>query len=128
MGIKELVIESHQNAVDHGWWEGERNFGEQIALMHSELSEVLEEFRNKRDYTEVYFTHKGESPCNPVHFENQINKECDQRKPEGIPIEFADVLIRIFDTCGKYGIDLEEAVKIKMEYNKHRPYRHGKKI
>ena len=107
--ISNLIKESHDNAVEHGWWdtEAERNFGEQIALMHSELSEVLEDYRNGKGFNEFYY--EGKKPC-------------------GIPVEFADTLIRIFDTCGRYGIDLEEAIKIKMEYNKTRPYKHGKKI
>jgi hypothetical protein len=48
-------------------------------------------------------------------------------KPEGIPIELADCIIRIFDYCGKEGINIEEAIRIKHEYNKTRPYRHGGK-
>jgi hypothetical protein len=37
-------------------------------------------------------------------------------------------VIRIFDACGRYGIDLEQAIRAKMEYNKNRPYKHGKKF
>jgi NTP pyrophosphatase (non-canonical NTP hydrolase) len=55
-------------------------------------------------------------------------QECEHGKPEGIPIELADVIIRICDTCGQYGIDLDRAIRLKMEYNKTRPYKHGKKI
>lgn len=40
----------------------------------------------------------------------------------------ADCIIRICDTCGKYGIDLEKAIEIKMSYNKNRPYKHGKEF
>jgi len=39
-----------------------------------------------------------------------------------------DVIIRIFDICGYYGIDIAEAIKIKHSFNKNRPYRHGGKI
>ena len=35
----------HQNAKAKGWWDDERNDGEAIALMHSELSEALEVLR-----------------------------------------------------------------------------------
>lgn len=48
-------------------------------------------------------------------------------KPEGVPSELADVVIRIADMCGLYGIDLEAAIIEKMAYNKSRPYRHGGK-
>lgn len=48
-------------------------------------------------------------------------------KPEGIPIELADAIIRILDYCGYAGIDIDAAISQKHEYNKSRPYRHGGK-
>ncbi len=42
--------------------------------------------------------------------------------------ELADCCIRIFDYCGSRKIDLEKALLKKIEYNKTRPYRHGKKF
>lgn len=41
--------------------------------------------------------------------------------------ELADICIRVFDLCGSRGIDLESAIREKMEYNKSRPYKHGGK-
>jgi hypothetical protein len=41
--LNEFAKEIHQNAVEHGWWDTKRTFGEIIALCHSELSEALEE-------------------------------------------------------------------------------------
>ena len=49
-------------------------------------------------------------------------------KPEAVAEELADCCIRIFDYCGARGVDLEKALLKKMEYNKTRAYRHGKKF
>lgn len=107
MTITKLMERAHETAVAKGWWDEERSLGEQIALQHSELSEVLEEWRDGRGVNEVYLDEGG--------------------KPCGIPIEYADVLIRIADTCQHYGIDLGAALCAKMAYNKTRPHRHGGK-
>lgn len=107
IGINELAKEIHENAVEHGWWDEKRGFPEVLALIHSEVSEALEEYRNGRSASEVYAGSGG--------------------KPEGIPIELADVIIRILDFCGYAGIDIEHAIRQKHEYNKSRPYRHGGK-
>lgn len=110
--VREWMRVSHEVATEKGWWETERNFGEQIALMHSELSEALEEYRDNH-------------PVDDIRWEPNKTGEL---KPEGIVVEFADVLIRIFDTCERYGMPLSEALAIKTAYNKLRPYRHGGKV
>ena len=43
--FNELSVDVNAIAVEHGWWEKDRNDGEMIALMHSELSEALEGLR-----------------------------------------------------------------------------------
>lgn len=108
--LRVLMRKAHETAVSKGWWDDGRTFGDTIALAHSELSEALEEFRNKRRPDEMY---RGGA---------------DGLKPEGIAVEFADVLIRLFDTSEHWGIPLIEALNEKMAYNRSRPVRHGGKV
>lgn len=106
--IGELVRISHEMAKLKGWWENmDRNVPEQLALMHSEISEALEEFRAGNGMTEVHY-----GPGNPP-------------KPEGFGIEIADLFVRAADTCGRYGIDLEACLRTKMLFNLTRPWRHN---
>ena len=46
MTIKEWQKVTHENAVKHGWYESERPIPELLCLLHSEISEALEAFRN----------------------------------------------------------------------------------
>ena len=122
--IKDLTKQAHDNAVLHGFYEKEPSFGDLISLIHSELSEALEEHRNGYHPTETYYNNTCEYDCMP--FADCENCCKVTAKKEGIPSELADVVIRVFDMCGHYGIDLEAAIIDKMEYNKTRPYKHGR--
>ena len=42
LNMNMFAKEVHENAVNHGWWDEERSFGELIALCHSELLQVRE--------------------------------------------------------------------------------------
>jgi len=104
--LNDFRDECFKTATEHGWHEKERTVGEFLMLMVTELAEAMEEYRNNKEISEVYVV---------------------DSKPEGIPIELADVIIRIMDFCGLHDIDIDLAVKVKMAYNETRPYRHGGK-
>lgn len=123
--LNELAKEIHENAVEHGWWDEPRSFGEIDALCHSELSEALEEHRDGRPMVYVLDL-SGDDNVVP-RLEEDIDK-FNGRKPEGVAVEMADCIIRILDWCGKEGIDIDKIIRLKMEYNKTRPYRHGGKL
>nr|DAG17395.1 MAG TPA: hypothetical protein [Caudoviricetes sp.] len=99
MTITEWAKEIHENAVKHGWWETKRSTGEVIALIHSELSEALEEARDNRPMMYVLGPN-GEKICTPCYFNG--------RKPEGIAVELADAVIRVLDMAEHVGMPLQD--------------------
>lgn len=130
MNINELAQEIHKNAVEHGWWERNRDFPEIAALIHSEVSEAVEEWRNGKPL--LYFrveTEQADGTVVPECRTDDGDGDYQRRglKPEGIAAELADAVIRILDYAAAVGIDIDEVIMAKHAYNKDRPYQHGGK-
>lgn len=102
--LRKLQEDINQTARNKGWWDKAVNWGEQIALMHSELSEALEAYR--------------------------VGNPPDDKIPEfsGMEAEFADVIIRILNVAQQENLDVIGAMVAKAEMNKTREYKHGGKI
>ena len=103
MTIKQLQVICHQLATDKGFWEGDRNMGELLMLIVSELGEALEALR--KDKRQIKY---------------------NDWKKDTFEDELADVAIRLFDLAESEGINLTWQIKQKLEYNKTRPPKHGK--
>lgn len=132
ISLNDFAREVHVNAVKHGWWEQEAPFAQIIALCHAELSEALEEEREGNP--SIYYICpddgqkcKCDGKTTRCGWEDEMPDACKADGPQGKVIELVDCILRILDYCNKEGIDIEQALEIKHEYNQGRPYKHGGK-
>jgi len=101
-GIKKGIEICHGAAVQGGWWtdletgkKKERNKGELLCLIHSEVSEAMEGARK-----------------------NLMDDKLKDRPME--EVELADVIIRILDYAGGFDLDVGGALLEKIAFNAQR--------
>jgi NTP pyrophosphatase (non-canonical NTP hydrolase) len=124
MNIKEIQKEIHQVNVENGFWDGgDRNVGEMLMLVVSELGEAIEAHRKGKSANLFAFDARSIDRTESADFQIDF-QECVKDSFED---EVADAVIRIMDMCEGLGIDLERHIDLKLEYNRTRPYKHGKK-
>lgn len=111
--LDKLCDRCYTNSSKHGFWEGGNdNIPTKLCLIHSEVSEALEAYRDGNK---------------PIEKDINVMDGGEFRRLTGMEEEMADVVIRVADLCGRMGFDLGRAVLAKMEYNSNRPHMHGGK-
>ena len=111
--INDFIKECYENAKAHGWHDKPRTLGETLALIHSEWSEALEEYRSgnplvyceanpKCEFIRDAAGEKNCRICQNCGFGHLLHGE--MKKPEGQLTELVDGIIRIFDFIGEMGM------------------------
>lgn len=106
--LEEMQAEITEVNHANGWFVTERTFGDDIALLTTELGEAFDAYRTW-EFADV----TGRNGTD---------------KPEGVGSEAADILIRLLDMCERRSINLASEYERKIAYNRTRGYKHGGKI
>lgn len=131
MEIKQIMQEIHINNINKGFWDdkGTKNVGEVLMLCVSELSEALEAHRKGKFAVKSWNLEKN---CGNINEESSTNDKLYFQQEFEVAIkdtfedEIADTVIRLFDLCSGFNIDLVYHIEQKLKYNKMRPYKHNK--
>lgn len=104
-----------------GWFEDDRTVGDMVALLHAEVSEILEAYR----HWELKDATLPDARAKAAELRGAFAGVLP--KPEGVGSEMADCLIRLLDMAKRWDIDLVAEYDRKMRFNWTRPYRHGRR-
>ena len=99
--LNDLRDAIYEDSVAHGLWEDEDGidwYQESHSMIECEVDELYDAI------------------------EDRVNGHGDEHFTE----ELADVIIASLSVAGKLGIDIDAAVRRKMEINRGRPWKHGK--
>jgi NTP pyrophosphatase (non-canonical NTP hydrolase) len=119
MEIKELIKQSHENAVKHGFWDAYN---------------ALHTFKNDEfNYLDTYGGETEKAFISQflmliVSEVAEAEEALRHNDEDNFTEEISDIIIRTCDLAGGLDIDLEAEIQKKMEINKNRPYKHGKEF
>lgn len=115
MNLNDLRDEVYTDAVAHGLWEDEDRFAEELAMDETtpEKQEEMRTFSRRRGAAEKVFFEAEE-----------VLTAAEDENWEGVKEELADTIIMALSAAGYLGIDIDKAVRDKMEINKGRSWKH----
>lgn len=121
--------EHEEHAINAAARDNLRNYYmTKLGLITTEVAEAMEEVRNGHEVWESYYSGGLNEDLFPIIDPLQsTDKDGAPRKPEGVPSELADIVIRIWSLCGEANIDLGPIIIEKLNYNATRAQRHGGK-
>lgn len=100
----------------------------ELGLIATEVAEAIEEVRGNHAMDESYYPRRDYIMSHPeAEWTSYPEYVSGIYKPEGVPSELADVMIRVFDLADAYGIDLAGALIEKINHNATRGLHHGGK-
>lgn len=126
LSLNELSIAFFEEAKAKGWWDKDRNLGEMLMLVTSELVEALEAARHGQFAdTKLMASEAREIENLP---DDKFYEAYKEKVKESFECEIADAFIRLFDLAGGMGVNLDYFIRTKARFNRLRPYRHGKQF
>ena len=114
--LTDMAKDIYHANKEKGFWDKERNTGEMLMLVVSELGEAMEALR--KDKKAIFID--GIDYLNTDNFKSNIKDTFED--------EVADSIIRLLDMCGGLGIDIQKHIDLKLNYNKSRERLHGKEF
>lgn len=131
--LNELAAQIYEANKEKGFWDQERNIGESLMLVVTELSEGLEAHRAGR-HADLMAFEDNLPDVEPFEVITEVGTYTEYFKKsfkdnikDTFEDELADSVIRLLDLCGGFGIDIQTHVDLKLQYNRTRPRLHGKK-
>ena len=123
IGLNESAKIIHENNKAKGFWDKERNVGEMLMLVVTELSEAMESHRkNKIDFLKSFNQDMNGGGLSIEDFDSEninygwIVNRFETTVKDSFWDEIADTFIRLLDLCAGLGIDIETHIQLKVEY------------
>jgi NTP pyrophosphatase (non-canonical NTP hydrolase) len=130
MDIEYIMDRAQKQAIKSGFVRAgqKRPIAEHAALIHSEVSEMFEAWRDHSLIARNSYEHTDASGKKVYRrTADPLAEGFGPGKPVGIPSELADIVIRCCQMAAELNIELPKFIKEKMDFNATRSYQHGGK-
>ena len=113
-GLNKFAKKIHKQNKEKGFYVSKQNVAQSMMLVVCEIAEAVEADR-KGDFADLDAFEADPERIFEVHIKDTFQDE------------IADAIIRLLDYCGATNLDIEKHIEYKLEFNKTRAYKHGKR-